>query len=87
MEEEFVKGNLINDIARWIVKYQLSKNIRYDLSTILRQHGHPEMSKCIRTLPETQRQVTHRSSVVEIMSILGFLMVSLEFLHPTLIFK
>lgn len=53
VEEEFVEGNLINDLARWILKYQLSKNIRYDLSTIFRQHGHPEMSYCIRTLPET----------------------------------
>ena len=57
MEEEFVEGNLTNDLARWILKYQVSRNAKNDLLTILRQYGHLEMPKYTRTLLKTQRQV------------------------------
>ena len=55
MEEKF--GNLTNDLARWVSKYQISRNTSNDLLTILRQYGHPEMPKCTRTLLKTQIQV------------------------------
>ena len=55
MEEEF--GNLTNNLARWVLNYQISMNANNDLLTILRQYGHPEMPKCTRTLLKTQRQV------------------------------
>ena len=57
MKEEFVEGNLTNDLARWILKYQVSRNAKNDLLTILRQYGHLEMPKYTRTLLKTQRQV------------------------------
>ena len=57
MEEEFVERNLTNDLARWILKYQVSRNASNDLLTTIRQYGHPEMLKCTRTLLKTQRQV------------------------------
>ena len=57
MEEKSVEGNLTNDLPRWILKYQTSRDARNDLLTILRQYGHPEMPKCARTLLKPQRQV------------------------------
>ena len=43
MEEEFVEGNLANNLARWILKYQISRDASNDLLNILRQYGHPEI--------------------------------------------
>ena len=57
VEEESVEGNLTNDLSRWILKYQISRNASNDLLTILRQYGYPEMPKCARTLLKTQRKV------------------------------
>ena len=50
VEKEF--GNFTNDLDRWVLKYQISRNASNDLLTILRQYGDPEMPKCTRNLLE-----------------------------------
>ena len=61
VEEE--SGNLTNGLARWVFKYQISRNVSNDLLTILRQYGHPEMPKCTRTLLKNAKRSPHRDQM------------------------
>ena len=55
VEEEFVEGNLTNDLPKWILKYQIPRNTSNDLikdnMVTLKGQNVPELSENSKTSP------------------------------------
>ena len=57
VDENEEEPGLVTKLAKWILKYQISRTASNELLAILRQSGHDDLPKCTRTILKTPRTV------------------------------